>query len=65
MTLQIKEYKSTIEIYMPKKKMKQKQKQKQRHNLKQTVPVKVEHPPKTKRRQVTRSGTRTAPLVHY
>ena len=53
-------------IYMPpKKKMKQKQKQKQSQNVRQAVAVKIEHPPKTQRRPVRRTGTRTAPLVNY
>ena len=47
----------------PKKKMKQKQKQKQSQNVRQTVTVNIQQ--KTQRRPVRRSGTRTAPLVHY
>lgn len=51
-------------IYMPpKKKMKQKQKQKQSQNVRQSVTVNIQQ--KTQRRPVRRSGTRTAPLVHY
>ena len=47
----------------PKKKMKQKQKQKQSQNVRQSVTVNIQQ--KTQRRPVRRSGTRTAPLVHY
>ena len=47
----------------PKKKMKQKQKQKQSQNVRQTVTVSIQQ--KTQRRPVRRTGTRTAPLVHY
>ena len=47
----------------PKKKMKQKQKQKQSQNVRQSVTVNIQQ--KTQRRPVRRTGTRTAPLVHY
>ena len=51
-------------IYMPpKKKMKQKQKQKQRQNVRHAVTVNIQQ--KTQRRPARRTGTRTAPLVHY
>ena len=45
--------------------MKQKQELKQSQNLRHTVTVKIEHPPKTKRRPPRQSGTRTAQLVQY